>query len=170
MDENGDGWLNFREFVAALGMTCTADPTIRLKLLYMIHLPPLLIDYNFESPSQVEAGAEVAAEATDFFDSMEYSTQLLDVANHVNEPTTPASMESSVSNSTEMAEASWETQSLSNIRQLIQSKNNKMNMKLVPKMDQKHFIMLWKTLYDMFQTQPDDQETYHSIATVGKKV
>lgn len=169
MDVNQDGCLNFREFVAALGMTCTADPTIRLKLLYMIHLPPLLLDSDFESPSQVESGAEVAAEATDFFDSMEYSTKLLDV-NHFDEASTPASMESSVSLSSYNHGDTWEINSLSGIRQLIQSKDNKTNLKQVPKMDQKHFIMLWKTLYDMFQTQPDDQETYHSIATVGTLV
>lgn len=167
MDDNADGWLNFREFVSALGMTCTADPTIRLKLLYMIHLPPLLIDTDFESPSQVEAGAEVAAEATDFFDSIEYSTKLLDV-NHTEEATSPISESSlSLSSSAHMNDSMIEEFNLTNIRQLIQSKDNKTNLKAVPKMDQKHFIMLWKTLYDMFQTQPDDQETYHSIATVG---
>jgi hypothetical protein len=34
-------------------------------------------------------------------------------------------------------------------------------------MSQPHFIMLWKTMYDLFQAQPEDLETYHSIATVG---
>lgn len=170
MDENQDGYLNFREFVACLGLTCTADPTQRLKLLYMIHLPPLLCDADFESPTQMESGAEIAAEATDFFDSMEYSTKLLDVTNHVEEPTTPASVDSTVSSaSRELSEPNWSIRSLAEMRAQIQCKD-KFNLKLVPKMDQKHFIMLWKTMYDMFQTQPDDQETYHSIATVGKLV
>lgn len=40
-------------------------------------------------------------------------------------------------------------------------------IKRFPKMSQPHFIALWKTLYDIFQTEPEDQETYHSIATIG---
>jgi len=32
---------------------------------------------------------------------------------------------------------------------------------------QPQFIQMWKTLYDMFQGDPQQQELYHSIATVG---
>lgn len=166
MDENQDGFLNFRELVISLGLTCTADSTQRLKLLYMIHLPPLLSEADFDSPTQPESGAEVAAEAVEFFNSMDYSKPNLSNPTS-EEPLTPASIDSSFSGHLGSAEPSWEIRSLSSIRSLIKSKDSKINLKSVPKMSQHNFIMLWKSLHDMFQTQPDDQDTYHAIADVG---
>lgn len=42
MDMDEDGFLNFRELTVALGLTSTVDISIRLKILYLLHLPPLL--------------------------------------------------------------------------------------------------------------------------------
>lgn len=42
MDMDDDGFLNFRELTVALGLTSTVDVSIRLRMLYLLHLPPLL--------------------------------------------------------------------------------------------------------------------------------
>lgn len=52
MDRNHDGLLDFREVVRAISMTATVDSSQRLKLLYTLHLPPLLTPADFDSPTQ----------------------------------------------------------------------------------------------------------------------
>ena len=44
MDENKDNMINFKDFVRVLGIMCKADYTQKLKLLYMLHEPPALLD------------------------------------------------------------------------------------------------------------------------------
>lgn len=170
MDKNGDSLLNFREVSAALGMMCTADLTQRLKLLYTLHLPPLLTSAELESPTNSETGAEVAAEATDFFESMEQSvTSLESMSSHTEDSARELEERpSSVSSQHNyLREQSWEVRSTNSLRSLVEARDSRPDLKTVPRMSQPHFIMLWKTLYDMFQAQPEDQELFHSIATVG---
>jgi hypothetical protein len=182
LDANRDGYLNFRELAAAIGLTSTADPSQRLKLLYTIHLPPLLCMSDIESPVKNEHGAEIASEATEFFDSVEQSVNMDSLSLHSEEASTPttsytwqksfesqsSSMDNSfASNNGASTEMTWEIKSLTNLRNLVQSKDTKINLKAVPKMTQHHFITLWKTVYDIFQTEPEDQDTYHAIANVG---
>nr|CAD7588701.1 unnamed protein product [Timema genevievae] len=166
MDRNCDGLLNFRELAAALGMTCTADMTQRLKLLYTLHLPPLLSSAEIESPTRSENGTEVATDAADFFNSMEQSVSSLEsVAPPIEENylmRDPDDRSYAYSR-----EQSWEVRSMGSLRSMVESRDSRLDLKSVPKMDQPHFIMLWKTIYDLFQAQPEDQETFHAIATIG---
>ena len=52
MDRNHDNLLNFKEVVQAIAITATVDSSQRLKLLYTLHLPPLLTPVDIESPTQ----------------------------------------------------------------------------------------------------------------------
>ncbi|XP_001600394.2 TBC1 domain family member 9 isoform X2 [Nasonia vitripennis] len=165
MDRNHDNLLNFREVVQAIAMTATVDSSQRLKLLYTLHLPPLLTPVDFESPTQSD-GAEVAAEATDFFDSMEQSVASLEVpVSLAEEPCNTLSRSTSMNS--QQGDQSWEEQSMGSLRSMIASRDSPLDLKNVPKMSQLHFIALWKTLYDMFPAQPEDQDTYHCIAEIG---
>lgn len=51
MDNNNDGILNVRETVIALGLTCSAEMTQRMKLFYTLHLPPVLPTVEIQSPA-----------------------------------------------------------------------------------------------------------------------
>ncbi|BFZ04267.1 hypothetical protein BsWGS_07306 [Bradybaena similaris] len=56
-DENKDNLINFKEFISTLGVMCKSDITVRIKLLYLLHLPPALLpaDLLAVSTSQREA-------------------------------------------------------------------------------------------------------------------
>lgn len=167
MDRNHDGYLNFREVVQAIGITTTADAAQRLKLLYTLHLPPLLTPVDIDSPTHSD-GAEIAAEATDFFDTMEQSVASLDLSISLAEEPSLSGLSRSVSLNSQQGDQSWESQSMGSLRSMLDSKESPLDLKHVPKMSQRHFIALWKTLYDMFPSQPEDQDIYHSIASIGK--
>ncbi|XP_059170667.1 TBC1 domain family member 9B-like isoform X2 [Physella acuta] len=71
LDENKDNLINFKEFVSALGTMCKSDITQRIKLLYLLHLPPALLptDQLDDSPASPKSDSvEAAVDAADFFD------------------------------------------------------------------------------------------------------
>jgi len=112
-------------------------------------------------------GAEMAAEATDFFDNMEQSVASLEMPISIAEEPTVGTLSRSTSLNSQPGDQSWEVQSMGSLRSMIASKDSPLDLKIVPKMSQGHFIALWKTLYDMFPAQPEEQETYHCIASIG---
>lgn len=69
MDKQSLGYLDFKQLVLALGIVCSNRTTEKLKLLYILHLPPLLHPSEIDTIKQGKAkeDTEVATEAEDFF-------------------------------------------------------------------------------------------------------
>lgn len=99
---------------------------------------------------------------------MEQSVASLEMPISVAEEPTMGTLSRSTSLNSQQGDQSWEVQSMGSLRSMIASKDSPLDLKTVPKMSQRHFIALWKTLYDMFPAQPEEQETYHCIASIGK--
>ena len=78
MDANKDGFLNFKELVQALALTCKGDHVRKLKLLYCLHLPGVVLPGELEEAtgfrdatdgsSSRGACDEEAVDAEAFFD------------------------------------------------------------------------------------------------------
>lgn len=99
---------------------------------------------------------------------MEQSVASLEMPISIAEEPTTGTLSRSTSLNSQQGDQSWEVQSMGSLRSMIASKDSPLDLKTVPKMSQGHFIALWKTLYDMFPAQPEEQETYHCIASIGK--
>lgn len=80
MDKKSLGYLDFKQLVLALGIVSSNRVTEKLKLLYILHLPPLLSKTDIESSkvNKTKGDAEVATEAEDFFcDDVSFSIEAL---------------------------------------------------------------------------------------------
>ena len=71
MDTDQDGLISFRDVAALLDMMCGADMQRKLKLLYCLHLPGVVLPGELEDVG--EEATEVAADAQDFFTEAEIS-------------------------------------------------------------------------------------------------
>ena len=68
MDSNHDNLVNFKEVVQVFDGICKGDHTKKLKLLYCLHLPGVVLPGELDSDTVDKGGTEVAASAEDFFD------------------------------------------------------------------------------------------------------
>ena len=73
MDTDQDGLISFRDVAALLDMMCGSDMQRKLKLLYCLHLPGVVLPGEVEEDAGGEEATEVAADAQDFFTEAEIS-------------------------------------------------------------------------------------------------
>ncbi|XP_053683570.1 TBC1 domain family member 9 [Sabethes cyaneus] len=77
IDKQVCGYLEFKQLIFAIGIICSKRATEKLKLLYILHLPPLLSAQEIENSSQSESkdsDTEVATEAESFFSDNPFET------------------------------------------------------------------------------------------------
>lgn len=138
MDMNDDGFLNFRELTNALGLTSTVDVTIRLKILYLLHLSPLLSNDLLSStaPNISESGAEYASDAAEYFNTNISSDTICE--SNLND--------------------------LQTLRSITNWKNSTI---CLPIMSENRFVELCKTMYDLIGNPTIDQEMHNNISKIS---
>ncbi|CAL8329262.1 TBC1 domain family member 9B isoform X2 [Gadus morhua] len=163
LDRNKDGLVNFKEFVTGLSGMYHGDMTEKLKLLYKLHLSPVLCPEEAES----------ALEATQFFtDDRSSEFPLLSDVDFLG-----GQEVSSEEDLKDAADGGGDNEEKKEdkvkdykyyLRMWAKEKEpEKETIKDLPRMSQEHFIELCKTLYNMFSEEGREQELYHSIATVA---
>ncbi|KAK1175874.1 TBC1 domain family member 9-like isoform X1 [Acipenser oxyrinchus oxyrinchus] len=156
LDQNGDSFINFREFVTGLSVLCHGDLTEKLKLLYKMHI--------LAEPAAEHEEADSAFEATQYF--------FEDIT-----PETSHGFDSRSKNDKDdgFVTVTFKTEkvkkTLPDYRTYIklwneEAKSKTENTQELPKLNQEQFIELCKTLYNMFREDPNEQELYHATATV----
>jgi len=152
LDANHDNMVNFREFIWFLSMVCRADMPERLKLLYRLHQPPALLDSELadanNSPCRSDS-ADSAIEASEYFNDSPAADAK--TADDQHKP-----IVQQVVSDEEMPDTS-DAQTF--------SRRNRYGT--IPPMNQGEFIQMCKTLYDLFADEPNEQQLFHSIATVA---
>jgi len=159
MDVNQDGFINFKDLLLLLDMMCGADIQKKLKLLYCLHLPGVVLPGELETLR--EDNTEVAADATDFFTEAEIS--LGKTARYLMEA---GEQQDDVLDSGERG-------SLNSIQGWLVRTDSKLEMRKIPPLPQQYFVLLWKSLYALFMENnllpetEQQQALYHSVSVVG---
>ena len=163
LDANHDNMVNFREFIWFLSIVCRADMPERLKLLYRLHQPPALLDSEaagVDSPSCSSDTTDSAIEASEYFDESPAAdakvTEVWGKQQSMQDVAAADPVVQQVVGDDETSEASAD---------VAYSRRNR--YKTMPSMNQGEFIQMCKTLYDLFADEPNEQQLFHSIATVA---
>lgn len=147
-------------FVAAAALLRT-DTEVRVRVFYLMHLLSCPVEDGNESPDC----AEEATEATEFFRNSSPSTYSLcsEVADDTSKILVPLLMQSLNSRWTTLE--SCLRAAVSPVRESPARYENGL-----PRMNQKHFIRLWKSLYDLFVGTTNEQQMNLSVASVGTAI
>eukprot|EP00090_Calanus_glacialis_P045840 TRINITY_DN8748_c0_g1_i2.p1 TRINITY_DN8748_c0_g1~~TRINITY_DN8748_c0_g1_i2.p1 ORF type:complete len:615 (-),score=183.06 TRINITY_DN8748_c0_g1_i2:416-2260(-) len=159
MDVKQDGFINFKDLLVLLDMMCGTDLQKKLKLLFCLHLPGVVLPGELEILR--EDNTEVATDATDFFTEAEIS--LGKTARYLIEA---GEQQDDIADYGERA-------SLSSIQGWLIRTDSKLEMRKIPPLPQQYFVLLWKSLYALFMENnllpetEEQQALYHSVSVVG---
>ncbi|CAL1601093.1 unnamed protein product [Knipowitschia caucasica] len=157
LDHNGDGLINFREFITGLGVLCHGDLTEKLKLLYKLHVLPDVPNEHDEPDSAFEATQYFFEDITPEM-SMSHDSRCRS------------------ENDDGFVRVTFKNEKVKKLNPPDyhhylklwnqESRCKTENLKDFPKLNQSQFIELCKTLYSMFSEDVAEQELYHATATV----
>ena len=145
LDINKVGTVNFRQVAAMLGVLAGQEISPKLKLLFCLHLPGIVQpgELDTDTGRVAEDSPELASDVTDFF----------------------------------VEEMEEDRQTLELIHAWLVAEcdevESKREMKKIPPLPQKYFVLLWKTLYALFLVENEMPETereqslYHAVSVVG---
>jgi len=156
MDVKHDGFINFKDLLLLLDMMCGTDLQKKLKLLFCLHLPGVVLPGELETLR--EDNTEVAADATDFFTEAEICLGRYLMEEGVQED--------------EISDCG-EKVSLNSIQGWLVGSESKLEMRKIPPLPQQYFLLMWKSLYALFMEnnllpETEEQQTlYHSVSVVG---
>ncbi|CAH1786340.1 unnamed protein product [Owenia fusiformis] len=196
LDGNLDNMVNFKEFAWCMGALCKADLPAKMRLLYRLHLPPSLLPSDVIESEELESPeADPSKKSTSGSvpiianpgvshtahpqppGSLDLPGGSVDSLLSPDSPSDAPSvmLERSVSETTSATSSDNNSKDGSTARKgsigsgarYDGSRDSKLDLVHLPRMNQEQFIQLWKTLYDMFQEHSEEQSLYHSIATVG---
>lgn len=171
-DENGDNMINLLQLLTIFSLVLRADIESRMKLFYCIHLINCSADEEEDSPT------EDAEEATEFYRGSSPSTySFCSDVNAVDHHS--LSNKAIISHFLSAVGSRWTTLE-SSLRPSpmtvspshlapspVLTSDGQPAGSSLPRMHQKTFIRMWKTLYDLFSGRSDEQQMYHCVASVG---
>ncbi|KAK7172914.1 hypothetical protein R3I93_002897 [Phoxinus phoxinus] len=144
LDENGDGLVNFKEFICGLDILYNRSFTEKLKLLFKLHLQPGTQECKILPSSRFFPPAE----------DHSFSTRLSDSAE-----------DGVIRKCPERGRAKVDLQEyLKQWQDDLQRRDE--NIKDLPRINQVQFIRLTKTLYGVFHGDEEEESLYRAVARV----
>ncbi|KAG1958512.1 TBC1 domain family member 8B isoform X1 [Pimephales promelas] len=144
LDENGDGLVNFKEFICGLDILYNRSFTEKLKLLFKLHLQPGTQECKILPSSRFFPPAEDHSFSTHLSDSAEDGV---------------------IRKCPERGRAKVDLQEyLKQWQEDLQRRDE--NIKDLPRINQVQFIRLTKTLYGVFHGDEEEESLYRAVARV----
>ncbi|RUS90405.1 hypothetical protein EGW08_001810 [Elysia chlorotica] len=152
LDENRDNLINFKEFVSALGVMCKEDVTARVKLMYQLHLPPALLPSDPTDPDEIStATTSDSPKSEGRVDPRPLQVEMVSI------------LESPSTEGRKLGEECG-----GNTVDTDREESTGDDVAQSPRLTgAAQFIQMWRSLYDLFTDSVEEQDLYHSIATVG---